>query len=152
MTVEVWFNRTTVNQASWRRLVSKERYVSSSDRGGWALEINATGDTNPNTLGFYRWNGTTGQTIVKSTTTTVPGTWYHVVATYDGTNMRMYVNGALEATVASAISVENHTQMLAFGKLSNGASYYAGQMDEVALYGSALSAQQVSEHYAAGRR
>jgi len=75
-----------------------------------------------------------------------------VVVTYDGTNMKVYVNGVLESTLASSLSVENHTQQFQLGKLSNGASYFSGLMDEVAVYGYALTATQVSEHYNAGRR
>jgi hypothetical protein len=149
---EVWFNRGTGNLTSWRRLLSKERYVSPTDKGGWSLQINASTDASPQAVGFYRWNGASSQSLVNSTTATVAGTWYHVAATYDGTTMRLYVNGVLENSLASSLSVENHTQQFALGKLSNGASYYSGLMDEAAVYGYALNAQQVTEHYLAGRR
>jgi hypothetical protein len=58
----------------------------------------------------------------------------------------------LDGSVAGTTPVENHTQQLSIGKLSNGASYYSGLLDEVAVYGYALTAQQVTEHYNAGRR
>jgi hypothetical protein len=64
----------------------------------------------------------------------------------------VYVNGTLDGSTAGSVPVENHTQQLALGKLSNGASYYNGLLDEVAVYGYALTAQQVTEHYNAGRR
>jgi hypothetical protein len=149
---EVWFNRGTGNLTAWRRLISKERYVSSTDKGGWSLQINASTDGAPQAVGFYRWNGASSQALVNSSIATKAGTWYHVVATYDGTTMRLYVNGVLENSLATGLSVENHTQQFALGKLSNGSSYYNGLMDEVAVYGSALSQQQITEHYNAGRR
>ena len=149
---EAWVNRGTVNEASWRRVLSKERYVSSTDKGGWSIQINGSGDAAPHTIGFYRWNGTTGQDLAKGATALAAGRWYHVVATYDGATLRVYVNGALDGSTAGSVSVENHTQQFAVGKLSNGASYYNGLLDEVAVYGFALSAQQVGEHYNAGRR
>ncbi|MCH8243656.1 MAG: hypothetical protein IH897_13740 [Planctomycetes bacterium] len=31
-----------------------------------------------------------------STTIPTPGTWYHVVGTWDGTTLRIYVNGVAE--------------------------------------------------------
>jgi hypothetical protein len=82
----------------------------------------------------------------------VAGTWYHVVATYDGTSMRMYVNGTLRNTVASSRSVPNHVFSLMLGEGSNGSDGFGGGMDEVAIYNATLTATQVVEHYNAGRR
>jgi hypothetical protein len=86
---------------------------------------------------------------------TQAGVWYHVVATYDGTTMRLYVNGALEDTVASSLLVENNALPLyvgVFGAINVTNQLFHGQMDEVAIYATVLSAQQVAQHYNAGRR
>ena len=44
---------------------------------------------------------------VQSTTVVGVGTTYHVVGTYDGANLRIYVNGALQATVARTGAVND---------------------------------------------
>ena len=84
----------------------------------------------------------------------VTGTWYHVVATYDGTSIRLYLDGTLVSTVGSTRSIPAHASPLRFGLSSayTNADRYSGSLDEVAVYTTALSAQQVTSHYQAGRR
>jgi hypothetical protein len=75
------------------------------------------------------------------------------VVTYDGTSMRMYINGTLRNTLASSVSLPNHAFALTIGDVGSGATDgYGGGMDEVALYNTALTQQQVTEHYNAGKR
>ena len=81
------------------------------------------------------------------------GNTYHVVGTYDGTNLRIYVNGALEGTVARPGSVPDSSLG---GALAGGgwgtlpSPAFAGRLDEVAIYGSALSGARVQAHYTEG--
>ena len=80
------------------------------------------------------------------------GNWVHLVGTYDGANWRLYRNGVLVATQAGAVGalVVNDADW-AIGSTGNGwADPFAGSVDEVAIYGYALSASQVLGHYNAG--
>ncbi len=78
-------------------------------------------------------------------------TWTHIVATYNGTTMTLYVNGTAVST-GSTRSIPSHTTPLKVGLGVDGAGshYFGGLIDEVAVYNSVLSAQQVTEHYDAG--
>jgi hypothetical protein len=51
------------------------------------------------------------------------GTWYHVAGTYDGTNLKIYIDGALEATTANS------------GDWTNGESIYMGSLKSTAYMG-----------------
>jgi hypothetical protein len=141
-TVEGWFNRTTVGEAgTWRIVVGKE--PASDPRDGWAIAIS------PGTqlIYFDRVNASNDD-VVASTTATVAGTWYHFAASYDGATMRMYVNGALEDSTPSALSIPNTTYPLRLGSLEPApTNRFAGRLDEIAIYNVALSAAQVAEHY-----
>jgi hypothetical protein len=75
-----------------------------------------------------------------------------VTGTYDSTSARLYVNGALQATTASGQTVPNHTGPLTLGDASWGSYGMSGSLDEVAIYSTVLTGQQVTEHYNAGRR
>jgi hypothetical protein len=148
---EFWMRSNTGNEEDYRRVVAKERYGSATSRGGWGFTLYPLSHTDSNRIYFQRWDGAAGGNSAKSTTSLQPGTWYHIVGTYDGTNMRLYVNGVLERTTASSISVENHTSGLRFGR-GDTCGCYGGLIDEVAVYGTALTATQVLDHYNAGKR
>ena len=88
-----------------------------------------------------------------STTTVAAGSTYHVVGTYDGASLRIYVNGGLQATVARSGAVYDST----FGGVLAGGGWgtlpspaFKGRLDEIAIYSSALSASTVQQHYTAG--
>jgi hypothetical protein len=75
--------------------------------------------------------------------------WIHLAGTYDGTSWRLYRNGTLAATTAApfgAVRVDNGDW--AIGATGAGfADYFAGSIDEAAIYRTALSAAQIQAHY-----
>ena len=77
------------------------------------------------------------------------GTTYHVVATYDGTSARLYVDGVLVSTgPATAMAPLNGANPLRLGSASSFVGqHWPGTLDEASLYPVALSAAQVDAHY-----
>lgn len=86
-----------------------------------------------------------------STTTLSDGAWHHVALTCDAANLfTLYLDGVAvgSGTVAGPIGTEN----FALGGRRTGASVsnpYPGDIDEVGVYGRALTAAEVASHYAA---
>ncbi len=74
------------------------------------------------------------------------GSWHHVVATYDGSTMRIYVNGVQRANRSLLGSLDTSNSALYLGS-SGGYDYFNGHLDEIAVYAGALSAARVSAHY-----
>ncbi len=72
------------------------------------------------------------------------GSWYHIAATYDGSNMKLYVDGTQSGSSApTTITVSTNTKPLLIGRsygsrgnVSAGASF-AGKMDELRISSSA---------------
>src|SRR3990167_3483110 len=89
-----------------------------------------------------------GWYCANSTTAPSTGVWYHVQGTYDGTNIRLYINGALEATT-TVNAPSNNATAFDIGSYSVDATTYAfnGTVDEVRLYNRALSPAEVSQLY-----
>ncbi len=51
-------------------------------------------------------DGTKGGTVDLRSNSQIPkGTWTHLMATYDGSVMRLYINGALDAEQAAALNI-----------------------------------------------
>jgi predicted phosphodiesterase len=76
-------------------------------------------------------------TVLASRTTYEPGRLYHVAATYDGKEMRLYVNGALDATSAGQAGPIGYAEgePLAFGTVEQGEDGRTlARIREVAIY------------------
>ena len=79
------------------------------------------------------------------------GQWSHVVASYDGSTMRLYVNGeqvGSKATPAPLSEVSGPT-VIGAGAGANG-GFFAGDLADVALYPLALTRAHVAADYADG--
>ena len=82
-------------------------------------------------------------------------TWYYVAGTYDGTNLTIFLNGSLDAAPVnvSGASMFSGTTVLSVGaRDANGSSgcnssttinNFAGTIDEVRIYNSAISQAQI---------
>ena len=78
---------------------------------------------------------------------------YHYVQTYDGSALKLYVNGVLEAEGQASGLLDGYGQSgLGIGGAPSDTPtvIFTGTLDEVAIYGVALTPQQVAAHYAAG--
>jgi hypothetical protein len=94
---------------------------------------------------------TTSSGTIQATGTTAlsTGIGYDVVAKYDGSNVYLYVDGELQTTTAtSGAIVYGTTNALSIGGTTgSGRNGFAGTIDEVAVYGSALSTAQIQSHW-----
>jgi hypothetical protein len=101
---------------------------------------------------FSFWaDGTASSSAGKAlgTTNFVTGQWYHTVGTYDGSNVKIYVNGALEGTQAYTATPGTTDQPLVIGRWYGNYSgyYHDGQIDQVRVFSSALTSNQVTQLY-----
>ena len=71
----------------------------------------------------------------------------YFVVTYDGTNVKWYVDGVLKQTTAESFPGNGDPGQLQLGK---GDVYGNNDIDEVALYATALNATRIAAHYASG--
>jgi hypothetical protein len=89
-------------------------------------------------------------TVVDSSVSLTTGKWYHIAAIYDGSRVRIYVNGQLTGTGSQDISgnILNSDSEVHFGKSSSAnIDYFNGMLDEVRVYNRALSADEILLQY-----
>ena len=79
--------------------------------------------------------------------------WFHVAAVHDGTSIRLYLDGELSATTPASLPFHNARLRPIIGRLQphpqDEKRQWIGGIDEVALYGRALSAEEIRAHAAA---
>ena len=85
--------------------------------------------------------------VVDSTTVLPTGAWSHVTATYDGSNMKVYYNGGLENTKSRTGNIPTSIQDVNIARASNSTLYFTGDIDEVAIFNTALSANKIQQIY-----
>ena len=144
-TVEAWARPT--GGAGTIRNVAASFY----DSGGPNVRGYFLGADNSDKWVMYLGTGTTYAWV--SAQSVVLNTWTHVVGSFDGTTARLYVDGVLVDTKAVTYS-PNTVQPFTMGGwpyLGGWGDQFAGQIDEVALYGTVLPATRIQAHYLVGR-
>lgn len=87
--------------------------------------------------------------IATISTGTIPvGVWTHVAVTYDGTNVRLWLNGNLEAT--NAVTAEAATDRLIVGADKTFGQLWNGQIDELTIYNRKLPQPDIEDLYNSG--
>ncbi len=99
------------------------------------------------TIEFVIYDGTwiTAETSVDAS---FNGVWHHVAGTYDGSELRLYIDGELVATTAHSGTINSTTHNVYLGGNSEASGrFYDGLIDDVRVYSVALSAADVNAVY-----
>ena len=71
-------------------------------------------------------------------------TWYHLAGTYDGEDLKAYVNGKLITTNSAPTgAAANETASLKLGKHAKSAQYFTGTIDDARVYNGVLSQKEI---------
>ena len=72
-------------------------------------------------------------------------TWMHVAATYDGVNLKVYINGILDNTKAAILTIAPNETNLGIGAepATTAINFYQGLLDDVRVYNKVLSENEV---------
>lgn len=119
--------------------------MDQNNSRGWLLYVDETTQ-----LRFSRVDNDGGVSAGMSAQLT-KDLWHHVVYTYDGVTLRLYVNANLERSVPEmrAIGPVANPFTVGFNE-SNQCCWFDGSIDEVAIYDKALAPSRVAEHHRVG--
>ena len=131
MTLEAWVRPTRLG--GWRTIVFKERsggvvYGLYGDQGGGRPlgQVDIGGERN-----------------AVGTASLPLDAWSHLAATYDGSVVRLYVNGASAGSVSYPGVISASNGVLRLGGNSVWPEWFSGVIDEVRIYNRALSVDEI---------
>lgn len=128
LTIAAWIKHPATT--SWRSIVDKR----DAGQDGYDVYID-----------------TSGRLFLRINTETLVGPyvdddgWHHVAAVYDGTHLRLYLDGSeTSARLVGALTIDT-TSVLRLGEnWAVGNSFFAGTMDEVRIYDFGLTAAEIA--------
>jgi hypothetical protein len=142
MTLEAWVYPTANGAGSWRNVIIKER------SSGEVYNLYANADTNAPKVYVIRAAQPNTPLDAFGTNQLPLATWTHLAATYDGTMLRLYVNGVEVGMRAVSGALLTSTGALRIGGNSLWSEFFAGRIDDVRIYNRALTATQIQSDMA----
>ena len=145
--VSFWLHPRSTSFSNWVLFVAKTNEATWDY--GWGF-VNPTNNESK-TLRFYinEWNGDpankNGEKVDYDFGTLDTTHWYHVVGTYDGSAMRLYVDGNEVNSTATGTSITNSDEPLRIGSDYWGVPDH--DMDEVKIWNTTLTSSDVNTLY-----
>jgi hypothetical protein len=136
VTIEAWVKRS--KSGAWQNILAKPGNGAVAAQN-YALWLNTT-----NQPVAYFGNGSSS---ISATAPAIDTNWHHIVATYDESTAKVYVDGVLKASANSNIQLTANSQSLLIGRTTDNNRIFGGTLDEVTVYRTALSAARIGAHY-----
>jgi hypothetical protein len=132
MTLEAWVNPSTTS-SGWRDVIYK-------GNDNYLLEGTSQSAGAPAGGGVI---GGSSTTFVYGAAALSINTWTHLALTYDGANVRLYINGVQVSAQAITGNLATSANPLQIGGDSLFGQYFSGIIDEVRVYNVALTPGQI---------
>jgi hypothetical protein len=142
-TVATWINFNALPGFSqYPSIVAK--LSSPSSCYGYGISWNGSGVVGILGSGSPSWTVTAGSPVP------VVGAWNHYAVVFDGSVLKLYVNGALHTQTAASAPASSSGAPIKMGAHYSNPSVYGfvnGKLDDVRIYGQALTASDVATLY-----
>lgn len=114
----------------------------------WSLFVDQSGGSPPNLPWHFYARGAAANPFVNTTPVLEAARWYHVAATFSGTQAILYQDG-VPAKTGTVPAVSTAITTLYIGRTASAAvpNYFAGSMDDIRVYSRALSAAEIAQIY-----
>ncbi|MFM7437539.1 MAG: LamG-like jellyroll fold domain-containing protein, partial [Snowella sp.] len=135
-TIELWVKQVQI-KGNWQPLITKSNNSGDNENYGIYIWPNESRlqfefkDTNGN---WAVYNSQGSLTLNQLT---------HVAATYDGSEMRLYLNGQLDGSVSYVGTPIFSTEPVNIGRVLNAYTSFAGQIDDVRIWNTARTQAQI---------
>lgn len=143
MSFSVWI--VPLSTGSFKRVITR-RGTSGLQNRGWQFSYGFGSDR----FYFFRGDETGLSSYLNNNGTPTAGVLAHVVGTYDGSTMRMYVDGRLTGTLASTISISTSGTSLWAAQNEGIGGYTDFRLPQFSLYSRPLLPNEILSETQAG--
>ena len=142
-TIEAWHYYTGGNSGTSACIVT-EVFPGSTSKINYSLGYNTTSTGVQN--GFYdgTWRSTAAQVLTINT-------WNHIVGTYDGATVKLYVNNSLVQSGAVTATPVSSQGGIRFMRRWDTTDYWKGNLAVVRMYTGSLDSTQIAQNFNAQR-
>lgn len=130
LTFSTWLNPNVTSSRS------SEIFVHGDNINGWYLELG--------TLTPILFVGATNRSTLVALTN---NTWQFLTVTYDGANIRIYINNTLRNTAALSTPITRYTGSARLGDWIGGGYAYPGRIATAQLYNRVLTLTEIQQNY-----
>jgi parallel beta-helix repeat protein len=149
LTIALWMNASTDITPPIGYISLLNKHQGGSTGLGYVLQFDHSG-----TLRFVIGTGTQSYVGLGETNTWTGNTWYHVVVTYNPEagldNVKFFVDGQIDGSADVSVLIGTHAGPLYIASEIGTRQFFPGVIDDVRLYGRALSAAEVRQVYRQG--
>jgi gliding motility-associated-like protein len=147
-----WISATRAHQAVFTASVwvqstngNCNKPILDANNASWELYSDCANGQ----LNFKIWNGGTF-TLYPTNIVLGTNTWFHVVAVYSSSQVKIYVNGSLITTQVTT-AVPAISGVLNMGaSLSGSSQYFTGKLDDIGIWSRALTLAEIQQLYTQG--
>ena len=140
---EITSNLSQISISAWIKIKTSgvwQGIVGAHGANGYHFQIQ-----NDNHLQLYIY-GPNASAVGSTDLSSYVGKWVHVVGTYDGSTIKVYVNGVLDGSTPATGAIANATDMRV-GDTYDDTRFFLGAIDDVRIYNVALTSAQVAQLY-----
>jgi hypothetical protein len=138
--LEAWINASSWNTSAFQGTIAIKE--NNTNNGGFMFRAGASGVIN------FAIGAGTNSAWSELTTSSVlnTGTWYHVAATYDGSKMKVYLDGLLIDSLSSTITVggSSSTPLTIGYHPTYTGRVWNGKIDEFRVWDKALTQSEIT--------
>ncbi|TSC78192.1 MAG: hypothetical protein G01um101429_880 [Parcubacteria group bacterium Gr01-1014_29] len=151
MTVSVWM-KASPSQTDAQYLVVDKEHGWVTPYSGWLMQGNTTGNLQ---WAICYYDGSNLCVATESPQSLLDNKWHHAAGTYDGTMLRLYIDGHLVSTAAwSGPGTWKNNRDVIIGRSWHGTGvpnrYFNGLIDEARIYSETLTAYEIQQMYGEG--
>lgn len=128
ISLSIWFSRDNLDESGTFFFLNT-KYIFRIDKNG--------------KVSFSVYNPTFTDVTLKWQDRVTDLDWHHLVGVYDGTEIRLYMDGVLMNSTPAAGNLNSSSADLLLGSQSS-MNFFSGQLDEAMIFNKALSQEEVS--------